>query len=97
MLNKCGVASGRGRASGHTSPSAVNRDRRAGLRPWRGVGRCGNAAPMSKLFSVIFLLLMIAHLIRPFGVPGLRKRGDFWKLALLGIFAFMATVLIRPQ
>ncbi|MCW7543112.1 hypothetical protein N7I30_04780 [Aurantimonas litoralis] len=52
---------------------------------------------MSKLFSAIFLLLMIAHLIRPFGVPGLRKRGDFWKLALLGIFAFMATVLIRPQ
>ncbi|MEF2553259.1 hypothetical protein VQ042_18160 [Aurantimonas sp. A2-1-M11] len=52
---------------------------------------------MSKLFSVLFLLLMVVHLIRPLGVPGLRKRGDFWKLALLGIFTFMLTVLIRPQ
>ena len=51
---------------------------------------------MSKLFSILFLFLMIAHLIRPFGLPGLRKRGDFWKIALVAIVVFGLTVFIRP-
>ncbi len=51
---------------------------------------------MSKLFSILFLLLMVAHLIRPFGLPGLRKRGDFWKLAAAGIVVFGLIILVRP-
>ncbi|WP_167591773.1 hypothetical protein [Jiella endophytica] len=52
---------------------------------------------MSKLFSILFVVLMGAHLVRPFGVPGLRKRGDFWKIALVGLVVFGLTVLIRPE
>ena len=52
---------------------------------------------MSKLFSVLFVLLMAAHLIRPFGLPGLRRRGDFWKIALVGIVVYGLIALIRPD
>ena len=52
---------------------------------------------MSKLFSVLFILLMAVHLVRPLGLPGLRRRGDFWKIALAGLFVFGAIVLIRPE
>ncbi|HEY9058187.1 MAG TPA: hypothetical protein VIN77_13635 [Aurantimonas sp.] len=52
---------------------------------------------MSKLFSLLFLILMIAHLIRPFGLPGLKKRGDFWKIALAALVVFSLAVLIRPE
>ena len=40
---------------------------------------------------------MIVHVIRPLGLPGLRKRGDFWKIALVALVVMMLTVLIRPQ
>lgn len=52
---------------------------------------------MAKLFSILFILLMIAHLIRPFGLPGLRKRGDFWKIALVALVVFGLEILIRPN
>jgi ABC-type branched-subunit amino acid transport system permease subunit len=52
---------------------------------------------MAKAISLLLLLAMIAHIIRPLGLPGLRRRGDFWKIALLAIFVMMLTVLIRPN
>ncbi len=52
---------------------------------------------MNKLFSLLFILLMGAHLVRPLGLPGLRKRGDFWKIALVGFVVFGITILIRPE
>ena len=52
---------------------------------------------MSKLFSVLFILMMGAHLIRPFGLPGLRRRGDFWKIALVGLMMFGVIVALRPE
>ena len=48
---------------------------------------------MSRAITFILLLAMVAHLIRPFGLPGLRRRGDFWKIAL---FAFAAVILLIP-
>ena len=39
---------------------------------------------------------MLLHLIRPIGLPGLRRRGDFWKIAVVAIGLMMLTVLIRP-
>ncbi|MCK5932522.1 hypothetical protein SAMN06297251_11742 [Fulvimarina manganoxydans] len=52
---------------------------------------------MTKLFSLLFILLMGAHLIRPLGLPGLKRRGDFWKLAVVAFVVFGLTVLIRPE
>lgn len=51
---------------------------------------------MAKTISILLLLVMIAHIIRPLGLPGLRKRGDFWKIALVALGIMMLTVLIRP-
>ncbi len=51
---------------------------------------------MPKILTLIILAMMVVHLIRPLGLPGLRKRKDFWKLAVIAIAAMMVTLLIRP-
>jgi hypothetical protein len=40
---------------------------------------------MSKLIGLLLVLAMAVHLVKPLGLPGLRQRRDFWKIA---IFAF---------
>ncbi|MBP0618284.1 hypothetical protein [Jiella mangrovi] len=52
---------------------------------------------MSKIFSILFVLLMVAHLVRPLGLPGLRRRGDFWKIAVVGFVVFAIIILLRPE
>ena len=52
---------------------------------------------MTKVISAIVLLAMVAHLIRPFGIPLLRKRGDAWRLAVLAVGLIVLTALIRPD
>ena len=52
---------------------------------------------MSKAIAFIFLLAMAAHMIKPFGLPGLRERGDFWKIAVFALLAMLLTVAIRPS
>ncbi len=51
---------------------------------------------MSKILPVLLLAAMLLHLIRPIGLPGLRRRADFWKIAVGAIVLMMLTVLIRP-
>lgn len=51
---------------------------------------------MSKVISVLLLLAMIVQIIRPLGIPGLKRRADFWKIAVVAIATMMLTVLIRP-
>ena len=51
---------------------------------------------MVKILSIIVVLAMILHLIRPLGLPGLRRRGDVWKLAVGFFVVMMITVLVRP-
>lgn len=51
---------------------------------------------MPKLLSLLFLLMMAVHIMKPIGLPGLRRRRDFWKIAVVAIAAMMLTVLIRP-
>lgn len=51
---------------------------------------------MYKLLAVLIILLMIAHLIRPLGLPGLRRRADVWKIGVGLIAAMVLTVLVRP-
>ena len=43
---------------------------------------------MLRVFSAFIIVAMAVHLVRPLGLPGLRKRADAWKLAVL------ATVVI---
>lgn len=51
---------------------------------------------MAKAISLFLLAVMLVQLIYPLGLPGLRKRGDFWKIAVLAIGVMMLTVLVRP-
>lgn len=52
--------------------------------------------PMTKVISLLLLALMAVQLIYPLGLPGLRKRADFWKIAVLAIAVMMLTVVVRP-
>nr|WP_204326552.1 hypothetical protein [Rhizobium lusitanum] len=40
---------------------------------------------VTKALGLLLLLAMAVHIIKPLGLPGLRRRADFWKIA---IFAF---------
>ncbi|NVD41534.1 hypothetical protein HT585_21945 [Ensifer sp. HO-A22] len=51
---------------------------------------------MSKALAIILLLAMAIQLIWPIGLPGLRQRRDFWKIAVFAIAMMMVTVLVRP-
>ena len=49
---------------------------------------------MSKMLAFVIIALMAVQLIKPLGLPGLRQRRDFWKLAVLAMGAIMVTVLL---
>ena len=49
---------------------------------------------MTKLLALLLLAMMGAHLIRPLGLPGLRQRRDFWKIAVVALGAFSLIVLL---
>lgn len=51
---------------------------------------------MTKAISAFLFLAMVIQLIRPLGLPGLKKRGDFWKLAVVAFVLWSVTLLIRP-
>ncbi|ESW66129.1 hypothetical protein NKI32_13030 [Mesorhizobium sp. M0761] len=42
---------------------------------------------MSKLLALVIIGMMAIQLIKPLGWPGLKRRGDFWKLALIAMAA----------
>jgi hypothetical protein len=49
---------------------------------------------MSKILALVIVALMAIQLIKPLGLPGLRQRRDFWKLAVLAMGAISLTVLL---
>ena len=49
---------------------------------------------MSKAFALFMLALMAVQIIKPVGLPGLKRRGDFWKLALLAMAAISLTAVL---
>ncbi|BCH21480.1 hypothetical protein MesoLjLc_12450 [Mesorhizobium sp. L-8-10] len=49
---------------------------------------------MTKALSLLILALMAVQLIKPLGLPGLRQRRDFWKLAVLALGAISLTVIL---
>jgi hypothetical protein len=49
---------------------------------------------MTKLLAFVIIGIMLIQIIKPIGWPGLKRRSDFWKLALLAIVAIsLAAVL----
>lgn len=52
---------------------------------------------MAKIFPVLLLILMALHLIKPLGFWGLKRRSDFWKIAVIAIALMMVTILLQAQ
>ncbi len=51
---------------------------------------------MTKLVGLFLLLVMLVQLLYPLGLPGLRHRRDFWKLAVVAFAIWTVVLLIRP-
>lgn len=49
---------------------------------------------MTKILSLVIVLMMVIQIIKPLGLPGLRHRRDFWKLALVALGAISLTVVL---
>jgi len=49
---------------------------------------------MSKILALVIIAMMVIQLIKPLGLPGLRQRRDFWKLAVGALAAIALTVLV---
>ncbi|MCX2697306.1 MULTISPECIES: hypothetical protein [Ochrobactrum] len=47
---------------------------------------------VSKVLPVLLLVLMGLHIIKPLGLPGLKKRSDFWKIAAFALFVMALVV-----
>ena len=50
---------------------------------------------MTKIVPILAIILMVLHLVRPIGLPGLRERRDFWKIALAMIAAVLVTAVLH--
>lgn len=50
---------------------------------------------MTKTLAILLILAMILQIIKPFGVPGLRRRGDFWKLAIIAFAVWTVALILR--
>lgn len=49
---------------------------------------------MTRILSLLILAMMLVHLIRPLGLPGLKQRRDVWKIAIFALGTIRATVLL---
>ena len=49
---------------------------------------------MTKILPFALMLMMVLHLIKPLGWPGMKRRSDFWKIAAGAILAMLLVVLI---
>ena len=51
---------------------------------------------MARVFSILLILAMLVQIIRPIGWPGLRRRADFWKIAVFALVVVALTALVQP-
>lgn len=50
---------------------------------------------MTKLIALLLILAMAIQVIKPLGYPGLRRRMDFWKIALVAFAVWAVALLAR--
>lgn len=48
---------------------------------------------MSKILALVILAIMGIQLIKPLGLPGLKRRRDCWKLAVAALAAISFTAI----
>ena len=49
---------------------------------------------MTKILAFVIIAMMVIQIIKPLGLPGLRQRRDFWKLAVLAMAAISLAAVI---
>ncbi|MDG4851443.1 hypothetical protein EOA60_00950 [Mesorhizobium sp. M1A.F.Ca.IN.020.06.1.1] len=49
---------------------------------------------MTKLLALVIIGIMLIQIIKPLGWPGLKRRSDFWKLALLAMAAISLAAML---
>jgi hypothetical protein len=52
---------------------------------------------LTKIVPLLAILLMLLHLFRPLGLPGLKRRRDFWKIAIAMVGAILLTAILHQQ
>lgn len=50
---------------------------------------------MTKLIAVLLLLAMAVQIIKPLGLPGLKRRTDFWKIAVIAFAVWTVALVIN--
>lgn len=50
---------------------------------------------MTKVLALVIIGMMVIHIVKPLGLPGLRQRRDFWKLAVIALGAISMTVVLN--
>jgi len=52
---------------------------------------------VTKILALFLLLAMAAHIIKPLGLPGLKKRGDFWKIAVIAFVVMSLAIVLQVE
>lgn len=52
---------------------------------------------LTKILPLLAMLLMILHIFRPLGLPGLRRRADFWKIAIAMILLTLLAAALQHK
>ena len=52
---------------------------------------------MVRALSLLLGLAMLVQIIRPLGLPGLKRRADAWKIALLALLVIFSVGVLRPE
>lgn len=52
---------------------------------------------MARAISLLLIVAMVIQIIKPLGLPGLKRRGDFWKIAVFAFAVVMVIVFVRPE
>jgi hypothetical protein len=50
---------------------------------------------VTKAIALLLLLAMAVHIIKPLGLPGLKRRADFWKIAIFCFAIWTVALLIN--
>jgi hypothetical protein len=50
---------------------------------------------MTKLLTALLALAMAVHLIKPLNLPGLRRRPDFWRIAVIAFAIWTIALLVN--
>ncbi|CDZ53884.1 hypothetical protein [Neorhizobium galegae] len=50
---------------------------------------------MTKSIAVLLILAMLVQIIKPLNLPGLRRRSDFWRLAVVAFAVWSIALILR--